>query len=111
MQWERIKFVNFDDFYKNRKIIRYYYKELPLEEKWDYKRFIYGDKLKENTTDRDCIWNFLNENEFSKKELQVRVTYRKFQKKKKLKKDKTYDYILDFEENKNNNQDLFNFLK
>ena len=69
MRWENIKFDSFEDFYSNRKIIRYYYKSLDLDEKWDYKRFIYSDELQEKEIDKDCIWNFLNENEFSNKEL------------------------------------------
>lgn len=86
MRWENIKFVNFNDFYKHKKIIRYYYKELSLEQKWAYKRFIYSDELNEKEVDKDCIWNFLNENEFCKQEIKVRMDYRKFLKKNKIKK-------------------------
>lgn len=93
MRWENIKFDSFEDFYSNRKIIRYYYKSLDLDEKWAYKRFIYSDELQEKEIDKDCIWNFLNEIEFSNKELKGRFAYRK-----NLnihKKAKFYEEILD----------------
>lgn len=96
MRWEQIKFVSFNDFYKNRKIIRYYYKELPLEYKWSYKRFIYSDELNEKEIDKDCIWNFLNEIEFSKKELSIRYKNRNYKKKQEIPKNTLCDDLLDF---------------
>lgn len=93
MRWENIKFDSFEDFYSNRKIIRYYYKSLDLDEKWAYKRFIYSDELQEKEIDKDCIWNFLNENEFSNKELKGRFAYRKNL--NMYKKAKFYEEILD----------------
>ena len=36
--------------------------------------------------DKDCIWNFLNENEYCKQEIKVRMDYRKLLKKNKIKK-------------------------
>lgn len=99
MQWEYIKFVNFDDFYNNRKIIRYYYKRLPLDEKWKYKRFVYSDALKENETDKNSIWNFLNENEYCKQELLGRKTYRDNVRLRKTKKDiDLYKDLLNFKD-------------
>lgn len=86
MRWENIKFVSFNDFYRHKKIIRYYYKELTLAQKWAYKRFIYSDELNEKEVDKDCIWNFLNENEDCNKDLKGRMTYRKMLKKNKIKK-------------------------
>lgn len=96
MRWEQIKFVSFNDFYKNRKIIRHYYKELPLDDKWSYKRFIYSDELKEKEIDKDCIWNYLNEIEFSKKELTVRFKKRTYDKKRELIKNTICNDMLDF---------------
>lgn len=96
MRWEQIKFVSFNDFYKNRKIIRYYYKELPLEDKWSYKRFIYSDELNEKEIDKDCIWNFLNEIEFSKKELSIRYKNRNYKTKQEITKNTLCDDLLDF---------------
>lgn len=71
MTYEKVKFVNFDDFYQNRKLLRILYKELSLSDKIMLKRFIY-DEMKMYENDKDCIWNFLNENEFCKKELMTR---------------------------------------
>lgn len=72
MSYEKAKFINFDDFYRNRKIIRTLYEELELRDKIAFKRFVY-DELKECETDKDCIWNFLNKNENCKKELIARM--------------------------------------
>lgn len=77
MRWEDIKFSDFFEFYRDRKILRYYYRRLPIDEKWAYKRFVYGNELNEKEIDRDCIWNYLNENENCKKEIIARMEYRK----------------------------------
>ena len=46
MRWENVTFIDFDDFYQNRKLLRDCYKELSLKDKILLKRFIYDD-LKE----------------------------------------------------------------
>lgn len=71
MSYEKVKFINFDDFYQNKKYLRTMYKELSLSDKIMLKRFIY-DEMKMYESDKDCIWNFLNENECCKKELVAR---------------------------------------
>lgn len=83
MRWENVTFIDFDDFYQNRKLLRDCYKELSLKDKILLKRFIYDD-LKECTTDKDVIWNFLNENEDCKKDLAVRVKTRLYSKKRHI---------------------------
>ena len=71
MRYEKVKFINFDDFYQNKKILRILYKELCKEEKRLLKRFIY-DEIKMSETDKDIIWNYLNENENCRKDLIAR---------------------------------------
>lgn len=83
MSYENIKFVSFDDFCKNRKVIRFYYRELLLRDKIAFKRYVYDD-LKMCESDKNVIWNFLNENENCKKELQQRIYYKNTLKKKKM---------------------------
>lgn len=75
MGYEKAKFVNFDDFYRNKKILRTAYKELSLSDKIAFKRYVY-DEIKECESDKDVIWNYLNENMFCKKELMSRVVTR-----------------------------------
>lgn len=98
MSWENIKFVSFDDFYKNRKIIRYVYRVLPLDEKWEYKRFVYGDELREKVIDKDCIWNFLNENENCRKEIIERAKNKRYTKKNRQRKEKPLINFLEPED-------------
>lgn len=92
MRWEEITFVDFDDFYQNRKLIRDCYSTLSLKDKISYKRFVY-DTLKECMTDKDCIWNFLNENVDCKKELAARVHTRRFARKNRYKNLNLFDII------------------
>lgn len=98
MRWENIKFVSFNDFYKHKKIIRYYYKELSLEQKWAYKRFIYSDELNEKEVDKDCIWNFLNENENCRKEIIERAKNKRYTKKNRQRKEKPLINFLEPED-------------
>lgn len=79
MSYDKAKFINFDDFYKNRKLIRMEYKELSLHDKIIFKRYLY-DEVKERESDKDVIWNFLNENPFCNKDLRERITTRKMRK-------------------------------
>lgn len=83
MSYENIKFVSFDDFCKNRKIIRFYYRELLLRDKIAFKRYVYDD-LKMCESDKNVIWNFLNENPDCKKELLERISYKKRLQRKKM---------------------------
>lgn len=75
MQSCDIEIYSFNYFYKNRKKIRNMYRLLSLDEKWKLKRFVYSDNLDEKEIDKDCIWNYLNENENCKKELYNRYLY------------------------------------
>ena len=92
MRWEEITFIDFDDFYQNRKLIRECYSTLTLHDKIQYKRFVY-DCLNECMTDKDCIWNFLNENMDCKKELAARVNTRRYSRKNKRKVLNIFDSI------------------
>lgn len=83
MGYKNIIFSNFDDFYKNRKLIRFYYRELLLKDKIAFKRYIY-DEMKMCESDKNIIWNFLNENEDCKKELIKRIYYKNTLKKKRM---------------------------
>lgn len=71
MSYEKVKFINFDDFYQNKKILRALYKELYKEEKRLLKRFIY-DEINMCESDKDIIWNYLNENDNCRKDLIAR---------------------------------------
>lgn len=86
MDYESIKFINFDDFYKSRKIIRYTYRKLLLRDKIAFKHYVYYE-LKDCESDKNVIWNFLNENENCKKELQERIYYKNKLKKKRMLKE------------------------
>lgn len=76
MNYESIKFINFDDFYKSRKTIRYTYRKLLLRDKIAFKHYVYYE-LKDCELDKDIIWNFLNENEYCKRELINRIKYKR----------------------------------
>lgn len=83
MSCEKAKFTNFDDFYRNRKLIRNLYAELTYRDKIAFKRFVY-DELIECETDKDSIWNFLNKNENCKKDLKATYLARKKYRKRKV---------------------------
>ena len=93
MGYEKVKFINFDDFYQNKKLIRTLYEELSLHDKIEFKRFVY-DELKECASDKDVIWNYLNKNEDCKKELMARVRTRM------LRKGKVHNLFSMIEESK-----------
>ena len=76
MSYENIKFINFDDFYKNRKLIRCNYRKLLLRDKIAFKHYVYYE-LTDCEIDKNVIWNFLNENEFCNKELKQRIKFKK----------------------------------
>lgn len=93
MRWEDVKFIDFDDFYQNRKLLRKFYKELSLNDKWCLKHFLY-EEIKECMSDKDVIWNFLNENYNCKKELAARVRTRIYSKSRRKKQQNIFE-ILD----------------
>lgn len=72
MGYESIKFISFDNFYKNKKSIRCTYRKLLLRDKIAFKHYVYYE-LKECEMNKNVIWNFLNENENCRKELMLRV--------------------------------------
>lgn len=111
MNWEDVKFIDFDDFYQNRKLLRNLYKELSLDDKWRMKRFLY-DEIKECRSDKDVIWNFLNENENCKKELANRVNTRRNAKKRRKQIDimKMLDRIEEQKKMETKRIDLLNML-
>ena len=77
MIWEDFKIISFEDFYRRKKTIRNHYRQMSYPQKRNYKNYIYSDEFREKETDKDCIWNYLNENENCKKELVSRMEYRK----------------------------------
>ena len=84
MEWENIRFTSFDDFYINKKFIRNYYKGLSMPDKWSYKHYVYYC-LKFCESDKNAIWNFLNENENCRKDLIDRYNLKMSRKDKKRK--------------------------
>ena len=109
MGYEKAKFVNFDDFYQNKKILRAYYKELSLSDKIAFKRYVY-DEIEECETDKDVIWNYLNENLCCRKELISRVITRN---KRRGHVHNLYDMIRESEKQKEidiKRSDIFDLL-
>lgn len=55
-----MRFIDFKDFYDRCEIIKDYFDDLSLKDKYTYKMYIYSNRLiKEYKLDK--IWEFLNE--------------------------------------------------
>lgn len=59
-----MNFYGFKDFFKNKELIKYKYSKMTLEEKRNYKRYVYSTSF-ETEFARDLMWNYLNDGEKS----------------------------------------------
>lgn len=59
-----MNFYGFKDFFKNKELIKYRYSKMTLEEKRNYKRYVYSTSF-ETEFARDLMWNYLNDGEKS----------------------------------------------
>ncbi len=56
---DTLKFIGFRDFFKRSNIIKKIYSDLSLEEKYNYKHYIYANPLMSDYY-KDLIWEYLN---------------------------------------------------
>ena len=59
---ENLCFFNLYDFYRNRKVIKFFYEGLDTDAKIFYKWYVYAN-IFTNEREKDSIWNYLNNTE------------------------------------------------
>ena len=57
---EDMQFIGIKDFYAKSQYIRLIYQDLTLQEKWNYKYYIYARPFLKDFY-KDIIWEYLNE--------------------------------------------------
>ena len=61
--YKEMLFNNYGEFFYKRKKMRIFYRRLSIDEKREYKTFIYSSNLREYIKDK--IWEYFNENKMS----------------------------------------------
>ena len=61
---EDMQFIGIKDFYTKSRIVKLIYEDLTLQEKWEYKYYIYARPFLKDYF-KDVIWEYLNEIEGS----------------------------------------------